>query len=65
MEQLVYCQDQIYSVVLKKVREEVFNPVGKPAQDLQLKFPFSKDLPSVSSNSEIGVHLNAYFLVSV
>ncbi|CAD7693675.1 unnamed protein product [Nyctereutes procyonoides] len=62
MEQLVYCQDQIYSVVLKKVREEVFNPVGEPAQDLQLKFPFSKDLPSVSSNSEIGVHLNAYFL---
>ncbi|KAM8906758.1 interferon-induced GTP-binding protein Mx2 [Lycaon pictus] len=62
MEQLVYCQDQIYSVVLKKVRKEVFNPAGKAAQDLQLKFPFSKDLPSMSSNDEIGVHLNAYFL---
>uniref|UniRef100_A0A8C0KVX6 Interferon-induced GTP-binding protein Mx2 n=1 Tax=Canis lupus dingo TaxID=286419 RepID=A0A8C0KVX6_CANLU len=62
MEQLVYCQDQIYSVVLKKVRKEVFNPAGKAAQDLQLKFPFPKDLPSMSSNDEIGVHLNAYFL---
>lgn len=64
MEQLVYCQDQIYSVVLNKVREEVFNPVGKPSQN-HLKSPVSNNTSSVSSINEIGVHLDAYFLVSV
>jgi len=61
MEQLVYCQDEIYSVVLNQVRKEVFNPAGKPLKDPELKLPFSKDLSSVSSITEIGVHLNAYF----
>ncbi|XP_032721191.1 interferon-induced GTP-binding protein Mx2-like [Lontra canadensis] len=61
MEQLVYCQDEIYSVVLNQVRKEVFNPVGKPMQDHELKLPFSKDTSSMSSITEIGVHLNAYF----
>ncbi|XP_036732798.1 interferon-induced GTP-binding protein Mx2 [Manis pentadactyla] len=61
MEQLVYCQDQIYSVVLNKVREEVFNPVGKPSQN-HLKSPVSNNTSSVSSINEIGVHLDAYFL---
>lgn len=27
------CQDQIYRVVLNRVREEVFNPVGNPVWD--------------------------------
>ncbi|XP_072825538.1 interferon-induced GTP-binding protein Mx2-like [Vicugna pacos] len=62
MEHLVYCQDQIYSVVLSKVREEIFNSVGKPSQNLQLKSTSLSDPSSVSSITEIGVHLNAYFL---
>ncbi|XP_057552432.1 interferon-induced GTP-binding protein Mx2 [Hippopotamus amphibius kiboko] len=61
MEQLVYCQDQIYSVVLSKIREEIFNPVAMPPQSLQLKLTILNDQPSVSSSTEIGVHLNAYF----
>nr|XP_031315715.1 interferon-induced GTP-binding protein Mx2-like [Camelus dromedarius] len=62
MEHLVYCQDQIYSVVLSTVREEIFNSVGKPSQNLQLKSGSLNDPSSVSSITEIGVHLNAYFL---
>lgn len=62
MEQLVYCQDQIYSSVLRKVRNEVFNPLEKPLQNPSLKSSFSNDESSVSSITEIGVHLNAYFL---
>ncbi|XP_025719219.1 interferon-induced GTP-binding protein Mx2 [Callorhinus ursinus] len=61
MEQLVYCQDEIYSVVLNQVRKEVFNPAGKPLQNPELKLSFSKDQSSVSSITEIGMHLNAYF----
>uniref|UniRef100_A0A8C7EL31 Interferon-induced GTP-binding protein Mx2 n=1 Tax=Neovison vison TaxID=452646 RepID=A0A8C7EL31_NEOVI len=61
MEQLVYCQDEIYSMVLNQVRKEVFNPMGKPMQDHELKVSFSKDTSSMSSITEIGVHLNAYF----
>uniref|UniRef100_A0A8I3W7U2 Interferon-induced GTP-binding protein Mx2 n=1 Tax=Callithrix jacchus TaxID=9483 RepID=A0A8I3W7U2_CALJA len=62
MEQMVFCQDQIYSVVLKKVREEIFNPVGKPLQNTKGDSHFSSNGSSVSSITEIGVHLNAYFL---
>ncbi|KAF6385169.1 MX dynamin like GTPase 2 [Rhinolophus ferrumequinum] len=62
MEQLVYCQDQIYSSVLRKVRNEVFNPLEKPLQNPPLKSSFSNDESSISSITEIGVHLNAYFL---
>ncbi|XP_008569440.1 PREDICTED: interferon-induced GTP-binding protein Mx2 [Galeopterus variegatus] len=58
MEQLVYCQDQIYSDDLKKAREELFNPLGKPPQ---LNSSVFNDSSSVSSITEIGVHLNAYF----
>lgn len=65
MEQLVYCQDQIYSSVLRKVRNEVFNPLEKPLQNPLLKSSSSNDESSISSITEIGVHLNAYFLVSV
>ncbi|XP_004429766.1 PREDICTED: interferon-induced GTP-binding protein Mx2 [Ceratotherium simum simum] len=62
MEQLVFCQDQIYSAVLSKVREEIFNPLGKLPQNLNLKSSVSNDTSSISSITEIGVHLNAYFL---
>nr|XP_019601315.1 PREDICTED: interferon-induced GTP-binding protein Mx2 [Rhinolophus sinicus]XP_019601316.1 PREDICTED: interferon-induced GTP-binding protein Mx2 [Rhinolophus sinicus]XP_019601317.1 PREDICTED: interferon-induced GTP-binding protein Mx2 [Rhinolophus sinicus]XP_019601318.1 PREDICTED: interferon-induced GTP-binding protein Mx2 [Rhinolophus sinicus] len=62
MEQLVYCQDQIYSSVLRKVRNEVFNPLEKPLQNPLLKSSSSNDESSISSITEIGVHLNAYFL---
>ncbi|KAK2089979.1 Interferon-induced GTP-binding protein Mx2 [Saguinus oedipus] len=62
MEQMVFCQDQIYSVVLKKVREEIFNPMGKPLQNMKGDSHLSSDGSSVSSITEIGVHLNAYFL---
>lgn len=65
MEQLVFCQDQIYSGVLQKVREEVFNPVGNPVQSLPFNLPSPQNASSVSSITEIGVHLNAYFSVSV
>ncbi|TKC46000.1 hypothetical protein EI555_012542, partial [Monodon monoceros] len=47
MEQLIYCQDQIYSVVLNR--------------NLQSKSPLLNDPPSFSSIVEIWVHLNAYF----
>ncbi|XP_023393970.1 interferon-induced GTP-binding protein Mx2 [Pteropus vampyrus] len=58
MEQQVYCQDQIYSRLLEKAREDA-NSLGKTAS---LQFPLSNDVASVSSITEIGVHLNAYFL---
>lgn len=64
MEQMVFCQDQIYSVVLKKVREEIFNPLGMPSQNMKLNSHFPNNESSVSSFTEIGIHLNAYFLVS-
>ncbi|XP_063457361.1 interferon-induced GTP-binding protein Mx2 isoform X2 [Pan paniscus] len=62
MEQMVFCQDQIYSVVLKKVREEIFNPLGMPSQNMKLNSHFPNNESSVSSFTEIGIHLNAYFL---
>ncbi|XP_032132716.1 interferon-induced GTP-binding protein Mx2 [Sapajus apella] len=62
MEQMVFCQDQIYSGVLKKVREEIFSPMGKPLQKMKGESHFSSDGSSVSSLTEIGIHLNAYFL---
>ncbi|XP_069437350.1 interferon-induced GTP-binding protein Mx2 isoform X1 [Ovis canadensis] len=61
MEKLVFCQDQIYGVVLNKVREEIFNSVGKASENPQSKHPFLNNQSSVSSIVEIGVHLNAYF----
>lgn len=64
MEQQVYCQDQIYSVLLQKFREEATLP-GRPGQTASLQAPLSNNAASVSSVTEIGVHLNAYFSVSV
>lgn len=64
MEQLVYCQDEIYREVLNQVRKEFFNPVGTSLKDPELKLSFSKDQSSMSSITEIGTHLNAYFWVS-
>ncbi|XP_017735707.1 PREDICTED: interferon-induced GTP-binding protein Mx2 [Rhinopithecus bieti] len=61
MEQIVFCQDQIYSVVVKKVREDIFNPVAKPSQNMKLNSHFPINESSVSSFNEIGVHLHAYF----
>ncbi|XP_024415590.2 interferon-induced GTP-binding protein Mx2 [Desmodus rotundus] len=52
MEKLVYCQDQIYSTVLQKKREEIFNPLRNASQTQE---------PAVSALTEISVHLNAYF----
>ena len=65
MEQLVFCQDDIYRVDLKAVREELFNPVAEHPQSLQLRLPFVNGPSPVSSITEIGVHVNAYFMVSV
>ncbi|KAF4020622.1 hypothetical protein G4228_012279 [Cervus hanglu yarkandensis] len=62
MEKLVFCQDQIYGVVLNRVREEIFNSMGKASENPQLKQPLLNDQSSVSSIVEIGVHLNAYFM---
>lgn len=62
MEQQVYCQDQIYSRLLQKVRGEALN---RPAQAASVQVPFSSDPTSVSSITEIGMHLSAYFSVSV
>ncbi|XP_075398388.1 interferon-induced GTP-binding protein Mx2 [Tenrec ecaudatus] len=69
MEQLVFCQDQIYSKVLKKARVEMFQLLDGQPQQLQLRNPNSvgicaKDSPTSSNSSitEIGVHLNAYFM---
>nr|WCD42042.1 myxovirus resistance dynamin-like GTPase 2 [Eidolon helvum] len=60
MEQQVYCQDQIYGTLLHKFREEA-NSLSKSAQGASLKIPCSNDAASVSSITEIGVHLSAYF----
>jgi len=65
MEKLVFCQDQIYGVVLNKVREDIFNSMGKASETPQSKQPFLNDQSSISSIVEIGVHLNAYFMVSM
>lgn len=62
MEKLVFCQDQIYGVVLNKVREDIFNSMGKASETPQSKQPFLNDQSSISSIVEIGVHLNAYFM---
>ncbi|XP_014694764.1 interferon-induced GTP-binding protein Mx2 [Equus asinus] len=61
MEQLVFCQDQIYSVVLSKIRAETFSAKGTPPQNLKLQSPLLNDLSQISSITEIGLHLNAYF----
>ncbi|XP_006870920.1 PREDICTED: interferon-induced GTP-binding protein Mx2 [Chrysochloris asiatica] len=64
MEQMVFCQDQIYSGILKKVREEMSNSMAKQLQFFQVKNSKSVDCPtsSTSSINEMGVHLNAYFM---
>ncbi|XP_007945510.1 interferon-induced GTP-binding protein Mx2 [Orycteropus afer afer] len=69
MEQLVFCQDQIYSMVLKRAQEEVFNSLENPPQCFQTKKANIFDTnvrdsptPSTSSISEMGMHLNAYFM---
>ncbi|XP_047652907.1 interferon-induced GTP-binding protein Mx2 isoform X2 [Phacochoerus africanus] len=62
MEQLVFCQDDIYRVDLTAVREELFNPVAEHPQNLQLRLPFVNGPSPVSSLTEIGVHVNAYFM---
>ncbi|XP_012495522.1 PREDICTED: interferon-induced GTP-binding protein Mx2 [Propithecus coquereli] len=61
MEQLVFCQDQIYSVVLKKVREEILHPLGNLPQNIQFNPLASGGQCAISAITEIGVHLNAYF----
>ncbi|KAM9253331.1 interferon-induced GTP-binding protein Mx2 [Dugong dugon] len=65
MEQLVFCQDQIYKIILKKIQEEMFNPLENTPQVFQMKnsnlFDTSVSGPSTFSITEIGVHLNAYF----
>uniref|UniRef100_L7N1R0 MX dynamin like GTPase 2 n=1 Tax=Myotis lucifugus TaxID=59463 RepID=L7N1R0_MYOLU len=62
MEQLVYCQDQIYSEILQRIREQAFNTDGSMSQAPSLKLSASNNSSSVSSITEIGMHLNAYFL---
>ncbi|XP_021563012.1 interferon-induced GTP-binding protein Mx2-like [Carlito syrichta] len=62
MEQMVFCQDNIYSVVLKNVREEVFNPLRNLSENSPLNSPASNNQSSLSSITEISVHLNAYFV---
>ncbi|XP_036898889.1 interferon-induced GTP-binding protein Mx2 [Sturnira hondurensis] len=52
MEKLVYCQDQIYSSVLQKKRQEIFNPLKNASHSQE---------PAVSALTEISVHLDAYF----
>uniref|UniRef100_A0A8C5UZB7 Interferon-induced GTP-binding protein Mx2 n=1 Tax=Microcebus murinus TaxID=30608 RepID=A0A8C5UZB7_MICMU len=62
MEQLVFCQDQIYGVVLKKAREEDLHPLENGPEDIQLDTMASNSQCATSAITEIGVHLNAYFL---
>ncbi|XP_036098626.1 interferon-induced GTP-binding protein Mx2 [Molossus molossus] len=61
MEQLVYCQDQLYSALLQNVRENSAGQFGSVFQKNPVQMPFSKDVSAVSSVTEIGMHLNAYF----
>ncbi|XP_037380819.1 interferon-induced GTP-binding protein Mx2 [Talpa occidentalis] len=61
MEQLVYCDDSIYGLVLSKVREETFSPAVQTFASLQGAHP-SKAKSPISSFTEIGVHMTAYFL---
>ncbi|XP_054434503.1 interferon-induced GTP-binding protein Mx2 [Pteronotus mesoamericanus] len=52
MEKLVFCQDQIYSVVLQQKRAQAFNPLGNASQ--------TQD-PATFALTEISMHLNTYF----
>ncbi|KAM6224043.1 interferon-induced GTP-binding protein Mx2 [Rhynchocyon petersi] len=68
MEQLVFCQDKIYSLVLKEVRGDASNPLEKTPQVFLTNksnnvFTFGNNFPNPSSSSitEISIHLNAYF----
>ncbi|XP_049730860.1 interferon-induced GTP-binding protein Mx2-like [Elephas maximus indicus] len=65
MEQLVFCQDELYCAILKEVRKQTSNPLENNPQLFQRNqlniFGASVMDPSTSSITEIGVHLNAYF----
>ncbi|XP_051693979.2 interferon-induced GTP-binding protein Mx2 isoform X2 [Oryctolagus cuniculus] len=62
MEKLVYCQDQIYSTVLKGVRQEALQPPGNTPLAFPLASRSAKDTAQVSTVSEIGAHVEAYCL---
>lgn len=65
MEQLVYCQDQLYSALLQNVRDDGASQLQLGGVLQRNPLPFSKNASAVSSITEIGVHLSAYFSVSV
>lgn len=60
MERQVYCGDQVYGLALGRAREEGQLKAGPPPA--QLLPAAARDSTPTSSFSEIGVHLNAYFL---
>lgn len=64
MEQIIYCQDQIYRGSLKKVREEEAEEEEKKKKHDLVSSSESEDLQN-SSMAEIFQHLNAYRQVSV
>lgn len=59
MEQIIYCQDQIYRGALKKVREEEAEEEKKKTKHGTFSSSQSQDLQT-SSMAEIFQHLNAY-----
>jgi interferon-induced GTP-binding protein Mx1 len=63
MEQIIYCQDQIYRGALQKVREEEAEEEKKTKHGTSSSSQ-SQDLQT-SSMAEIFQHLNAYRQVSV
>lgn len=67
MEQMVYCQDNVYSEDLKSTREETAEQAtGKTTMSKFSKFNFGT-IPLHNQNSvkEMAYHLEAYFNVSV
>lgn len=63
MEQIIYCQDQIYRKALQKVREEEAEEEEERKHG-KTKYSQSKNVQT-SSMDEIFQHLNAYRQVSV
>ncbi|XP_074851983.1 interferon-induced GTP-binding protein Mx1-like [Carettochelys insculpta] len=62
MEQLVYCQDNVYSQDLKVIREETPKESGNNLQPVALTFNFGTvATQNHSAINEMGYHLAAYF----
>ncbi|XP_021570621.1 interferon-induced GTP-binding protein Mx2-like [Carlito syrichta] len=61
MENTVFCQDCIYSLILKNTREDVFQSLANLSNSSQFNSSASNNQTLMSSIIEISVHLHSYF----